>query len=460
MMPCVANEACDEHRTVSNNNDRPSVSPVTCLPKTTEKQKNIYKPKYHAFSIESLVGNLDKNKANNSENTSDGESHEDDKLSRKSSTASESLTLISTSSATPSRTPTPSNEKQSANGLKILKDNKHHNNNINDKNFMIDDQYLNYSINRLSPSSIAANKNGILRSYMTTNHLNENRLTSQQQIETITTTPGAHQYSSHKKTDNNNGAVINHNSIAINNNNHSNSKTYDHILNMRVNMNNGHNIANRAHSPSALTAHHHMSRFVGGAGSHPIQSSPYVSNQYYCNQLYCRPFEDRLIGAGNPFIPQVCDYKILSEKSPDLCCQPSATTAAAVFGNGYRKPKRIRTAFSPGQLLRLEEIFEKNRYVVGCERKQLARDLKLSETQIKVWFQNRRTKHKREKHQQNGPKRTAGANIAAFMNGHYIGGTSALHLTSGHLSGHHSRDSNSSDVDDDESMDEEYIRKY
>ncbi|KPM03926.1 homeobox protein 2 [Sarcoptes scabiei] len=72
--------------------------------------------------------------------------------------------------------------------------------------------------------------------------------------------------------------------------------------------------------------------------------------------------------------------------------------AAFHFSNLFRKPKRIRTAFSPGQLLRLEEIFEKNRYVVGCERKQLARDLHLSETQIKVWFQNRRTKHKREKH--------------------------------------------------------------
>lgn len=78
----------------------------------------------------------------------------------------------------------------------------------------------------------------------------------------------------------------------------------------------------------------------------------------------------------------------------------SAAAAAAAYhiSNMFRKPKRIRTAFSPGQLLKLEEIFEKNRYVVGCERKQLARDLNLSETQIKVWFQNRRTKHKREKH--------------------------------------------------------------
>lgn len=63
----------------------------------------------------------------------------------------------------------------------------------------------------------------------------------------------------------------------------------------------------------------------------------------------------------------------------------------------FRKPKRIRTAFSPGQLLKLEQAFEKNHYVVGNERKQLASHLGLSETQVKVWFQNRRTKHKRQK---------------------------------------------------------------
>ncbi|CAG9822041.1 unnamed protein product [Phaedon cochleariae] len=61
----------------------------------------------------------------------------------------------------------------------------------------------------------------------------------------------------------------------------------------------------------------------------------------------------------------------------------------------FRKPKRIRTAFSPSQLLKLEHAFEKNHYVVGAERKQLAQSLSLTETQVKVWFQNRRTKHKR-----------------------------------------------------------------
>ncbi|KAJ7988862.1 hypothetical protein DPEC_G00313590 [Dallia pectoralis] len=74
-----------------------------------------------------------------------------------------------------------------------------------------------------------------------------------------------------------------------------------------------------------------------------------------------------------------------------------------LHGPFARKPKRIRTAFSPSQLLRLERAFEKNHYVVGAERKQLSSSLSLSETQVKVWFQNRRTKYKRQKLEEEGP---------------------------------------------------------
>lgn len=54
----------------------------------------------------------------------------------------------------------------------------------------------------------------------------------------------------------------------------------------------------------------------------------------------------------------------------------------------FRKPKRIRTAFSPSQLLKLEQIFEKNHYVVGQERKELAISLNLTETQVSNYVIN------------------------------------------------------------------------
>ncbi|KAJ1526085.1 hypothetical protein ONE63_009250 [Megalurothrips usitatus] len=72
----------------------------------------------------------------------------------------------------------------------------------------------------------------------------------------------------------------------------------------------------------------------------------------------------------------------------------------------FRKPKRIRTAFSPSQLLKLEHAFENNHYVVGAERKQVAQALGLSETQVKVWFQNRRTKHKRTEQEEEAKRKS------------------------------------------------------
>ncbi|XP_058467232.1 homeotic protein empty spiracles [Malaya genurostris] len=83
----------------------------------------------------------------------------------------------------------------------------------------------------------------------------------------------------------------------------------------------------------------------------------------------------------------------------------------------FRKPKRVRTAFSPTQLLKLEHAFENNHYVVGAERKTLAQVLSLTETQVKVWFQNRRTKHKRMQ-QEEDAKSPGGGDDVGGGSGH------------------------------------------
>ena len=63
--------------------------------------------------------------------------------------------------------------------------------------------------------------------------------------------------------------------------------------------------------------------------------------------------------------------------------------------NKTGKPKKSRTAFTDHQLQTLEESFEKQKYLSAYDRHELAAKLKLSDTQVKTWYQNRRTKWKK-----------------------------------------------------------------
>ncbi|XP_028315326.1 homeobox protein Nkx-3.2 [Gouania willdenowi] len=60
-----------------------------------------------------------------------------------------------------------------------------------------------------------------------------------------------------------------------------------------------------------------------------------------------------------------------------------------------QRKKRSRAAFSHAQVFELERRFNHQRYLSGPERADLASSLKLTETQVKIWFQNRRYKTKR-----------------------------------------------------------------
>ncbi|XP_077478011.1 homeobox protein Nkx-6.1-like [Stigmatopora argus] len=78
-----------------------------------------------------------------------------------------------------------------------------------------------------------------------------------------------------------------------------------------------------------------------------------------------------------------------------FACSPQQSCMLVEAKDGKRK--HTRPTFSGQQIFALEKTFEQTKYLAGPERARLAFSLGMTESQVKVWFQNRRTKW-RKKH--------------------------------------------------------------
>ncbi|XP_048100231.1 homeobox protein Nkx-6.3 [Alosa alosa] len=74
----------------------------------------------------------------------------------------------------------------------------------------------------------------------------------------------------------------------------------------------------------------------------------------------------------------------------------SCSSSDGPMGEVVGRKKHTRPTFSGHQIFALEKTFEQTKYLAGPERARLAYSLGMTESQVKVWFQNRRTKWRKK----------------------------------------------------------------
>ncbi|XP_006813759.1 barH-like 2 homeobox protein [Saccoglossus kowalevskii] len=132
------------------------------------------------------------------------------------------------------------------------------------------------------------------------------------------------------------------------------------------------------------THNHHVSDKYDEINTTAVTCDPKITSTPICNKRPAPEDEDEYDDEED----DVCHTEGKDNEISSSRDSPLARTG--------KKQRKARTAFTDHQLNTLERSFERQKYLSVQDRMDLAASLNLTDTQVKTWYQNRRTKWKRQ----------------------------------------------------------------
>ncbi|XP_036433728.1 homeobox protein DBX2 [Colossoma macropomum] len=123
-----------------------------------------------------------------------------------------------------------------------------------------------------------------------------------------------------------------------------------------------------------------------------------------------KPHSAVMMLCASPLIHPCCGGSTPLTCSPPLLSSSKGSGCAVWSAGSSPKPHRgilRRAVFSEQQRKELERTFRRQKYISKTDRSRLATQLCLKETQVKIWFQNRRMKWRNSKERESLSTRPA-----------------------------------------------------
>ncbi|XP_006012708.1 homeobox protein Dlx6a [Latimeria chalumnae] len=152
-------------------------------------------------------------------------------------------------------------------------------------------------------------------------------------------------------------------------------------------------------SPSMAASHYPLHCLHSGSHSHHHQhdSSPYPCSNSY-NRSLAYPYMSH--SQHSPYLPSYHNNNsgtasLSRPEDPDQQKTTVIENGEIRFNGKGKKIRKPRTIYSSLQLQALNHRFQQTQYLALPERAELAASLGLTQTQVKIWFQNKRSKFKK-----------------------------------------------------------------